>query len=100
MSFLLAGVRQAGVKGCPIASGEGWWRRAQGLVLYPGNKHLSSAGCAVEEAAARRQRCGRGPLVPAVTPAVPEQAAGLAALPAELLWGTKLRMSTAITRDM
>lgn len=40
------------------------------------------------------------PLVPAVSPAVPEQAVELAALPAELCWGAKLRMSRAITRDM
>lgn len=61
MFLLLAGIWQAGVKGCPIASGEGWWQRAQGLVLCPGNKCLSSAGC-VEAAAARGQWCGSGPL--------------------------------------
>lgn len=69
---------------CPIACGKGWEQRAQGLVVHPGNKRLSPAGCMVGEATACRQWCGSGPLVAAVTPAMPKQAAGLAALPTEL----------------
>lgn len=57
---------------------------------------LSSAGCMVGEATACRKQCGSGLLVPAITPAMPKQAAGLAALPTELCWGQKLRMNRAI----
>lgn len=48
----------------------------------------------------KQQPTGRGALVPAVIPAMPKQAAGLTALPAELCWGQKLRMSRAITKGM
>lgn len=41
-----------------------------------------------------------GPPVPAVTPAMPKQPTGLAALPTELCWGPKLSMGRAMRRGM